>query len=95
MRFLLAIFILGCLSAPLDKTSITEVKQTVVGPNCAETAVIMLEGAVWDTSDILQMSVSKKRCIEKFENSPCLRVYTKVGTGGNIRYRMICGEEKR
>jgi hypothetical protein len=92
MQAVLILSLIGFMSVS-DKSKKT--KQPLVGPRCAETIVIMLSGAQWDVDDIRQMKVSKQRCIEKFKNSPCLKTYTKVGTDSDVRFRMICGGEKK
>lgn len=59
---------------------------------CALVIMINLTKLPWTEIDVKNKIVAKHRCITKYDDSPCLKKFIKVG---DQTYRAICGDIKR
>lgn len=56
--------------------------------SCPKT-IIVNHTDEWTVKDRIQIRHSKKRCEEKYERSPCLKVFIKKATNN---YQVLCGK---
>lgn len=91
MKLLLLLFLLVSCSTR-EIVPVTTRPGTII---CSGTKMIgWTHPGTMTAKDKAQYRISKKRCRQKFRNSPCLASLEKRMTDGEVSYWAICGEPK-
>lgn len=58
--------------------------------SCPATKMVNVSGDPWNDYDKSILEQAKKRCVQLYEDSPCVKLFRKYGKQD---YSVICGDE--